>query len=141
MPKLFERDGLSFQYPENWRIETEDADDGWSVHVQSPATAFMLLSYYPGVVDPGPLLAEALGTLKEMYKELETEDMQETIAGSPATGLDIGFVSLDFTNTCRLRGLQVIDGCLIVLCQCTDAELNLNGLVMQAICKSLKIDD
>ncbi len=141
MPKLFERDGLSFQYPENWPIETEDTGEGWSVNVQSPATAFLLISYYPGVVDPTPLLTEALETLKTLYKELETDDVQETIANSPATGFDISFVSLDLTNTAWLRGLQVIDGCLIVLCQCTDDELKMNGLVMKAICKSMQVDD
>ena len=42
MVETFEDDGIRFRYPENWRLEREDTDTGWTVVVQSPETAFAI---------------------------------------------------------------------------------------------------
>jgi hypothetical protein len=141
MPKTFDRHGARFQYPENWAIEEEASDEGWTINLQSPATAFMTITYYANVEEPEPLLEEALNTLREIYKELESEEVQDTIAKSPATGFDINFITLDVTSSCWIRGLQVMNGSLIIFCQCADREMSRNGLVMKAICTSLNLDD
>ncbi len=141
MPKWFEKDGLRFQYPENWQVETEENAEGWTVNVVSPATAFLMLSYQPGLIDPTPLMDEALAVLQKEYKDCESEEVSDTIAKSPATGLDVNFISLDLTNTCWLRGLALAGGSLFIMSQCTDGELNLNGRVMKAMIASLEIED
>ena len=41
---LFEADGIRFQYPSNWQVARDDAESGWTVTVQSPGTAFFLLT-------------------------------------------------------------------------------------------------
>ena len=41
MLKLFNENGLSFRYPANWTLEREDSEQGWTVSVQSPDTAFI----------------------------------------------------------------------------------------------------
>ncbi len=54
--KLFERDGVRFRYPANWVAETGDdpgaGDGGWSVTVQSPESAFLLVSLRPEADTP-----------------------------------------------------------------------------------------
>ena len=40
----FSRDGITFKYPGNWTLERADTDDGWTVSVQSPGTAFWMLT-------------------------------------------------------------------------------------------------
>ena len=44
MTKLFQEDGISFRYPANWVLEREEGDGGWTVSVQSPDTAFLVVA-------------------------------------------------------------------------------------------------
>jgi hypothetical protein len=141
MTKLFERDGVRFQYPDNWDLETEDTDGGWNVSVQSPATAFLLLSVHPDEDDPAALADTALAAMRDSYPQLEAEQAVETLAGQPAVGYDIDFFAFDLTNSCWTRSLQGPDGCLLLMCQCTDEELDSNGEVLKAVCRSLELDD
>ena len=39
----FHEDGLYFVYPENWKLEFEPGDEGWTAAVQSPGAAFMVV--------------------------------------------------------------------------------------------------
>ena len=39
MPATFSDSGVSFRYPETWKLEREEIDAGWLVTVQSPGTA------------------------------------------------------------------------------------------------------
>ena len=39
----FDAPGIRFKYPENWQLEREDNEAGWTVSVQSPETAFLML--------------------------------------------------------------------------------------------------
>src|SRR5262249_21326850 len=43
MVAQFEESGIRFKYPENWQLEREESESGWTVSVQSPDTAFLLL--------------------------------------------------------------------------------------------------
>src|SRR5947208_1292364 len=43
MAAQFAETGVSFQYPENWRLEREEIDHGWLVTVQSPGTSFLIV--------------------------------------------------------------------------------------------------
>jgi hypothetical protein len=141
MPGSFERDGVRMMYPENWTIEKEDREDGWDVHFQSPATAFLSLSYQRDELHADDLAERALASLREVYKELESSEVQDTLAKSPAVGFDVDFVSLDFTNSAWIRAVPTSAGCLLVLCQCTDAELDLNGRVLAGMRQSIQLDD
>jgi hypothetical protein len=141
MPLTFDEDGVRFLYPENWKLEREAGDDGWTVTVQSPETAFFLLSLDSEGTDTQQLLATALETLKADYPDLEAEECVDTIAGQPAIGHDIRFISLDLTNTCWTRALLSTSGTLFILCQSNDLESEVNEKVLRAICASLKIED
>lgn len=141
MPKTYERDGVSLQYPDNWTVEAEDRPDGWTVTIQSPATAFFMLGIHREADQPDALADEALASMKELYKDLEPTEVQDTLAKCPAIGYDIDFISLDLTNTCLIRSVALAEGCLLLMCQCTDSELALNGRVMEAMRASLTIED
>jgi hypothetical protein len=141
MVKQFEREGVRFQYPDNWTVETEDTDDGWNVSLQSPETAFFLLSAYPDEDDPSHVADRTLAAMREDYPQLEAEAVMDTIGGQPAIGHDMEFFAFDLTNSCWTRCLQGPDGCLLVLCQCTDQELDSQGAVLRAVSASLQIDE
>ena len=142
MIQNFERDGIRFQYPENWTLETdEDADGGWSVSVQSPETAFLLLTLRPDADNAAELADQTLDALKVEYKELDEANAVGTFAGQVAIGHDIDFLTLDIAVTCWTRCVQTLAGPLLVMCQVSEYERDRNEPVLRAICASLTIED
>jgi hypothetical protein len=141
MAAQFNDRGIRFLYPENWRLDREDSEDGWTVTVQSDQTAFFLLTVNEEGPTPDEMLATTLEALKADYKDLEYDEVVDTLAGQPALGHDIRFTSLDLTNTCWTRAFDSAAGTVLVLCQCNDLESELHEPVLRAICKSLEVED
>ncbi len=141
MAAQFDEGGIRFKYPENWRLEREDTDTGWTVSVFSPETAFMMLSFNEELPSAEDMAATALEALREEYPDLEADDCVDSVAGQPAVGHDIRFFSLDLTNTCWTRSFYSGGGTVLVLCQSNDLELEKNEPVLRAICASLEVDD
>lgn len=137
----FDEEGIRFKYPENWKLEREDTDSGWTVMVQSPETAFMMISLRLDMPSPDEMIATTLEAMREDYPELEADDSVEALAGQPATGHDIRFFSLDLTNTAWTRSIYCSQGTLLVLCQINDLELEKYEPVLRAMCASLQVDD
>lgn len=140
MSVTFEEDGIRFAYPENWSLERSDEDEGWTVTLQGPGTAFVLLSYRTDMPTAEDMADTALEALREDYPELESEEHIDTLAGQMAFGHDVRFFSLDMTNTAWLRTIYSGGGTLLVLCQSTDAELATSEPVLRAICASLEVE-
>lgn len=145
MIQNFDRDGVHFQYPTNWTAELSDGEDagesGWTVTVQSPQTAFLLVSLRPELADPAELADQTLDVLKAEYKELDAENAVETFAGLPAVGHDIDFLTLDTPITCWTRCVGTPAGPLLVMCQASEYDRQQNEPVLRAICASMKVDE
>lgn len=137
----FHEDGLSFHYPQNWQFQRDDNESGWTVSLQSPDTAFMLISFDSDMPDPEQMADSALQALKEEYPSLEAEVSVDNVAGQPACGHDIRFFSFDLTNTCWTRSFFCGQGTVLVMWQANDLELDGIESVLKAICASLKIDE
>jgi hypothetical protein len=137
----FHQNGIQFRYPENWRIEREENEEGWTVSLQSPDTAFLMICYREDQPDPSEVAETALTALKEEYEELEADDCVDSVAGQPAVGHDIRFFSFDLTNTCWTRSFCSSQGTVLVMCQVNDLELEKNEPILRAICKSLALSD
>src|SRR5690242_18110672 len=137
----FEAAGIRFKYPENWKLEREDNEAGWTVSVQSPDTAFLMLYMREDMPSTDQLANTALTALREEYPDLEADDRVESLAGQPAVGHDIRFFSLDLTNTCWTRSFYTARGTVLVLCQTNDLELERSEPVLRAICASMEVDE
>lgn len=138
----FNNFGVSFRYPANWRIESENSSASeWTVTVQSPVTAFVLFAARPDARDPADLADQTLEALKADYKELDAENRVETIAGQLAIGHDIDFLTVDTTITCRTRCLETPAGPLLVMCQTSELDRAESDPVLRAIVASLRIED
>ena len=141
MSESFERDGIRFRYPPDWELETEDEGDGWTASIQGPGTAFLVVSYCPGIDDPSELVETAVEGLRADYPGLESAEAMDTLAGQPAIGADVNFVHFDLTNTCWVRAVAAADGALLVLAQCTDEELENQGAALREVMSSLTLDE
>ena len=140
MISQFDDDGIRFRYPESWKLEREESDTGWTVSLQSPDTAFLVVSFDPNLPTTEEMAETALEALREDYPELESEPHVDTLAGQMAVGHDVRFFSLDLTNTCWIRSFYSDAGTVLVMCQTNDLELESNGRVLKAICESLTVE-
>jgi hypothetical protein len=140
MPLQFEDRGVRFQYPEGWQLEREESDSGWSVTVQSPQTAFLVISVNEEMPSVDEVAETTLEALRSEYPELEAEECVDTLAGQPAVGHDMQFFSFDLTNTCRARTIYTDSGTMLVMWQANDLELPAYEPVLRAICASLEVD-
>jgi hypothetical protein len=139
--KTFQEDGVTFSYPASWQLDREETENGWTALVQSPQTAFVVVSYDPNLPTPAEMADTALEALREEYPDLESEPKVESMAGQAAVGHDIRFFSLDLTNTCWVRSFYADAGTVLVMCQCTDIELEQNEPLLRAIGASLRVED
>jgi hypothetical protein len=137
----FEQNGIAFLYPETWRLEREKSKTGWTVLVQSPDTAFFLLSLDEDRPSIERVARTTLKALRDDYPDLEADACVDSLAGQPAVGHDIRFTSLDLTNTCWTRSFYSADGTVLVMCQLNDLELEQHEPVLRAICASLTLED
>ena len=141
MPAQFQKLGISFQYPDNWVLDEEDALAGrQSVAVYSPGGAFWSVSIHPSSADPDHLARAAVKAMKEEYEGLESERAEEQIAGHHLVGFDLNFFYLDLTNTAQVRCLRTKRGTYTIFCQAEDHELDTVGNVFRAITTSLLRD-
>jgi len=141
MPETFELSGVRFQYPKVWELELEKEGESWTVSLQGPGTAFLVVSFVPDVEDPTELVDAAVEGLRAEYPELEAEDAVDTMAGQPAMGADVRFEHFDLTNTCWIRSVPAINGAVLVLSQCTDNELAKQGEVLKQIMGTMTVDE
>ncbi len=138
MPALFEKWGISFQYPENWNPEEEDTPAGHrSVTLYSPGGAFWSVAVHSQPIDPEELAVVAVDAMRQEYEQLESESTRETIADHELFGFDLNFYCLDLTNTARVRCLSVDQRTFSIFCQAEDREFGRLGVVFQAITTSL----
>jgi hypothetical protein len=137
----FDDGGLRFRYPESWRLEREDNENGWTVSVQSPDTAFLMVTFNEEMPSTDRMAETALEALRAEYPDLEADDRVDSLAGQPAVGHDIRFFSLDLTNTCWTRSFYSSQGTFLIMCQANDLELETNEPIMRAICASMQLND
>ena len=78
MPAQFKGLGISFQYPENWKLDDSDARLGRkSVTVYSPGGAFWSVTIHSGSTDPAKLTQAVVAAMREEYDSLEAEEVTE----------------------------------------------------------------
>ncbi len=119
----FDRFGLAFDYPDNWSVDTTDADGRYAtVTVYSPEGGFWSVSGHAGGGDPRELAAAVVSQMKKDYQELDSESATDLIAGSELPGFDLNFYCLDLTNTAHVRTLETPAAVYLFLCQAEDRE-------------------
>jgi hypothetical protein len=138
MPCQFSKYGVSFLYPDNWTLDKDDARAGkQSVTVFSPGGAFWSVSIYPRSADPARLAKSVVHTMQKEYDGLESEEIEETIAGHGLVGYDLSFFFMDFSNTASIRCARTDEATYAVFCQAEDHEFDQIARVFLAMTTSL----
>src|SRR5262249_50507466 len=123
-------------------LERQAEEDGWTVTLQSPGTAFLVVRLDRSLLlTPEQVAAAALATLRADYPDLEAEPAMEMLAGELAVGHDVNFFSLDLSNTCWTRSFYGAAGTVLVMCQVSDLEQEQYEPVLRAVCASLQAEE
>jgi hypothetical protein len=109
--------------------------------VSSPDTAFALVSLRTDARDPADLADQTLEVLRSDYKELDSENRVETIAGRMAIGHDIDFLTVDVPVVCKVRSIDTPAGPLLVMTQVAEPDRQSNDPQLCAIVASLKVEE
>jgi hypothetical protein len=141
MSPPFHEDGISFVCPEGWSLEREPTDDGWTVTLQSPGTAFAMVRLDKSMPAVQDVAAATLEALRADYPELEADTAVETIAGEMAVGHDVEFFSLDLSVTAWTRCFYGLAGTVLVLCQVSGADDEEYEPALRAICASMRSEE
>ncbi len=138
MTLKYDKLGVSFQYPDNWTLNEEDALAGrQSVTVYSPDGAFWTLALQPRAIDPAGATEAALEAMRQEYGAVEAEAVRENVAGRELAGYDLFFYYLDLINTAKIRTLQDQRMTYTIFCQAEDRDFDRLRMVFQAITVSL----
>jgi hypothetical protein len=139
--KTFTRGGVTLRYPPDWAFDVEDDRTAWSATVQSSQTAFVLVALRPDAAGPGELVDEALAALRSEYRELDSEPVVESVSGQPAVGYDVDFLSVDMSVVCLLRGLNTLDGPLLLMAQVSEYDRERNEPRLREVIASVQIEE
>jgi hypothetical protein len=119
----------------------EDNPSGWTVTLQSPATAFFMVTFDRDMPETELMVETALEAMKGEYEDLEFEPITESIAGQPAIGHDLRFFSLDLTNSCSTRSFYAETGTVLLFWQSTDLDLDAIDPVFKALRASMSVEE
>jgi len=138
MPAEFKKMGISFQYPDNWTLDEDDALAGRkSVTVYSPGGAFWSVALHPASADPSQLAQAAIEVMRDEYPEVEADEVRDTLLDRELVGYDLSFYCLDLVNTAGIRCLRTAGRTLTVFYQAEDREFRHLEQVFLAMTTSL----
>jgi len=100
----YDEEGIRFEHPADWELETTDEAGVRTVAAQEPdGLGFVIITVDPSRPDPAEAAAAALGAMREEYPDLDSAPVLESINGHAATGHDIEFMAMDMTNSAIIR--------------------------------------
>jgi hypothetical protein len=138
MPAVYHHLGVRFLYPENWQVQDEEPDE-WprTVTLQSEQTSFWSLYVYPPDHDARAAVTDVIGTIRELYEDLEVLPSKEMYGDVETKGVDIAFFYLDLLVEAKIRCVKTPSALLLWHYQAESKEFDAMEAVFQAIVTSL----
>jgi len=138
MPATYDRVGLRFLYPDNWKLMEADHDSQpETVSLQSPGGGFWSLMVYRGRLDALELTRKLVEAMSVEYEALESSACEERLGAYDAEGFDMGFHCLDFLVAARTLAIRHDNDVLLLLWQAEDREFDTLLPVFRAMTTSL----
>ena len=140
MTGVYENFGLRFQFPENWKLAEESADDSIEINLESPTGAVWSLNLFSEIAD-APQVAERLNeAMQAEFPDVESLPASETVAGLETVGYDLSFFYLDFLVTAQIRCVEVDGRTFAIMTEAESREFDALEEVFRAITVSLLMD-
>lgn len=141
MPAKFERWGIEFLYPDNWKqFESEEPGGAASVTIESPGGAFFSVSQIDGAVAAAEVVDKTLETMRGEYPEVEVGQLPPPVqeAFGDAAGADLNFFYLDLLVLGRILAWPHGRGVLMVQMQGESREFGEQEPIFGAMLTSLR---
>jgi hypothetical protein len=134
MTAKYDRDGITFQYPENWSLE-EDPRTGVprTISVTSDQGAFWSAALYLTDQPLTQLQHQYVEALEEEYEEVEIDDVEFKLGGEEIFATDFQFYCLDFLVHSRLIVTQIGRLHVLISWQAEDRDFDQLEAVFMAI--------
>lgn len=139
MTAEYDRLGLHFLYPENWKlIDDSDNESPRVITLEAPGGGCTwAVHVYPVNTDADAVLKETLNSLQVTYEDLEISPLEEELGGHNASGVEALFYCLDFLIRAKLQTVQTPDYFLLFWSQAEDREFDKQEIVFKALAISL----
>ena len=137
MREVYDRHGITFQYPADWEVSEQEQDDECLITVSGPGTSFWSVGLFRDRPSPELVLETALAAFKDEYPDLDAYDVDDELLNQPTLGYDIEFFCLELVNTARLRAFLAREFTVLVLCQADDTELEGSNPLFDEMSRSL----
>lgn len=137
--------GLKFLYPENWKLteesdigvadsESSDENSGRIISLETPdGGATWAVHVYPAETDGDIVLKELLASLQETYEDLEIAQDRLELGDQEAVGVEALFYCLDFLVRAQIHTIKTSEHLLLFWSQAEDRAFDEQKIVFQAI--------
>ena len=134
MTAKYDRDGITFQYPENWSLG-EDPRTGIprTISVTSAQGAFWSATLYLTDQPLTQLQHQYVEALEEEYEEVEIDDVEFKLGDEEILATDFQFYCLDFLVHSRLIVTQIGRLHVLISWQAEDRDFDQLEAVFMAI--------
>ena len=139
MTSRYDKDDITFQYPENWTLN-EEPSHGFprTIFVTAESGAFWSVAVYPrheaSLVDLSRQYEQALDS---EYEDVEFDDYEIDLPSGSISAIECSFYCLDFLVRSRTISVQLGDRNALVAWQAEDREFDQYDMVFLAITFSL----
>ncbi len=139
MTAVYDKLGLKFLYPENWRlIDESDSDSPHVITLETPdGSCTWAVHVYPADTDRDVVLKETLASLQETYEDLEVAPATADFGGTEGAGVEAMFYCLDFLIRAELQIVETSENLFLFWAQAEDRVFDEQDLVFKAISVSL----
>ena len=119
---IFEEHGISLEYPDDWALTEESADGQLAISIESPGSAFWMLSVIKGRPSAEDVVAAALESFQREYDNRDVYESAEQICLLPTVACDIDFECVEMLNHAAFRACETDAATLFVMHQCPQTE-------------------
>jgi hypothetical protein len=118
----YESHGIEFDFPDDWQL-TEAADESHvAISIESPGSAFWMLSIIQGRPSADDVVASALESLQEEHEECDVYDSTNQICMLPTAAFDVDFECAEMINRASIMACETDRVTLFVMHQCPQTE-------------------
>ena len=135
MTATYEKRGLKFLYPENWKlIDEADSELPCSISLETPdGAAFWSLHLHEPTSDPDEILKATIITLEETYPDLEITPIKPDFESESSAAIETLFFCLDFLIRVRLQVVKTDDYQMMFWFQAEDRDFEKQEMVFKAM--------
>ena len=141
MPATYNKLGLNFMYPENWKLIDETESIPHVVTLEAPeGSCTWTVHAYPQDVDTDEILKESIQTLEQTYEDLEISPLTQSAGETEGQGIEAMFYCLDFLIRAKLLWMETTDKNILLWTQAEDRDFDDQEIIFQAITVSMLRD-